>query len=87
MAIEYSIYNLDASGNTFFVYTNWMKNFINFVEQQDGDCMFNDVRWKQLINAALSDYSATMIHDFTNVSTRLRFENEELATLFFLKFS
>jgi hypothetical protein len=82
MTIEYSIYK-----GHFFVYTDWMKNFVDVVEQQDGSDIFDDQRWKQLIDSALSDYSATMIHDFTNISTRLSFENEELATLFFLRFS
>jgi hypothetical protein len=62
-----------------------MKNFINFIKQKYEVPQVE--LWDVCVLEELAEYSAYISNDDGFTITKLYFEDEQLATLFFLKFS
>lgn len=78
-------YELSTSGH-YLVYTKWMTNFMQYVTQVHG-IDHNASSWDELVAPILAEFSAKLCHGTTLNSFGIHFENDEAATLFFLKFS
>lgn len=88
MSVDFPIFEQDQSGFIqIVVQPKWKKSFIEFVNRQfDNSAIPNN-----LLNVAvareLEKFSATLYYDLESAMPRIIFEDEEMATLFFLKFS
>jgi hypothetical protein len=72
-------------------YNVWYVNFVDYVEQQyisDVGVLYDHETWVEKMDYELSKWSAVTLRDDQDDPLNvIRFENDELATLFFLKFS
>lgn len=87
MAIEYNVYDCDGFVSSTSLYMKWMSNLLVYVEQQDSNSDYFFDIWDNSVTKELKEYSAHIVHDDVYPFVKIIFENEELATLFFLKFS
>lgn len=88
MAVEYNILHYTEGTQSLCCYATWMKNFIYYVEQQyeDDTAPYLGI-WCHTVADELKKYSAYLIHSTETTVAKIHFEDEQLATLFFLKFS
>lgn len=69
------------------IYTVWLDSFMAYIENQ---CRFpenQNMSWDDIVRHELEMFTASWNFDPLIEGPRIFFENDELATLFFLKFS
>lgn len=86
MGIEYQVYDYDGIGNSWYPYTRSISNFLEHVKQQGNNAENYFDIWSKSVNIELRHYSARIV-DQWGTSAIIKFDNDELATLFFLKYS
>jgi hypothetical protein len=87
MEIEFVIYeDCSTAFSKYPKYTHWMRSFLSYINGQITHTITAE-EWDCMVKNELNTFSAKMLYDNNTGRDILRFEDEQYATLFFLKFS
>lgn len=87
MSIDFPIFEQDLEFTRILVHTKWMKSLLDFVNHRFDDSAIPTHLLDSAVACELAKFSATFYYDIESGLPRIVFENEELASLFFLRFS